>query len=96
MIGEIDELVFIEAGMQGQVHQSREALCLHLGQTGNRRWIENSVANDAQPSRTLGNKDGAVREERHTPRLIETFGDEQADLMLNACIEDDGSGRKRR
>jgi len=82
--------------MKRQVHQSGKPSGLHLRHPGHRSGIEHAVAHDAQAPGPLGDEDGAVRKKRHTPRLVQPFGHNEANLMLNAGIEHDRPVGERR
>jgi hypothetical protein len=74
--------------VERDVHETAVAVGPHAGDTGNRRRIEHSVADDAQPARPFGHQHAAIREEHETPRVREALGDDaDANLLLLGGIE---------
>jgi len=96
VIGEVDQLVLAELRVQGEVHETGEALRVHLRHAGHWIRIEDAVANHAQPPRPLANQDAAIGKKRHAPRLHEPLRHDQANLMLDARIEHHRPIRQRR
>src|SRR5262245_46426936 len=83
--------------MESNVHQTLERLSLHFGHTGNRLWIQHAVTENPQTAGTLRDQDGAIRQERHTPRVREVLRqNDDADLVLFAGVENVWSIAQRR
>ena len=84
--------------MQRDIHQAAQARCLDCRQASHVPGIQHTVPDDSQAAGTFGHEDSAVGEKRHAPRLIESFGHDQPDLVLDAGIDDDravGEWRRR-
>ncbi len=52
--GEIDDLIFVESGVQQHVEQARLARDVYLWHTAHRRWIELAVTDVTQATVTFG------------------------------------------
>ncbi len=96
VVGEIDQLVLSEAGMQRDVHQAREAGRLDGRQSGDVLRIEDTVADDSQTTRTLGHENAAIGQKRHGKRLVEALGRDDANLVNDAGVFEDWTIGKRR
>jgi hypothetical protein len=55
--------------MERNFKKSAKRRHANLRDPRNRLRIQNSIANDAKPARSFGNKHVAIREERKTPRV---------------------------
>ncbi len=96
VIGEVHQLVLGELRMERDVHQASQAGGLHLRQAGDGRRIEHAVADDPQPTGALRDQDAAVGQKRHAPGLVETFGHDETNLVLDRRVHHDRSVRQRR
>ena len=73
-IGEIDQGIAGEAGVQADVEQAALAAGIDLRQAAHRRPFEPSAGEDPQATRPLGDQNPAVGQESHAPGLLEIEG----------------------
>ncbi len=74
-VGQVDQVVLLEIGVQGDVHQAAQAPRQQLGQAGDRVGIQHAVADDAQAPVPLGDEHVPVRQEGHAPGMVQALGD---------------------
>ena len=87
-VGEVDQPIVGEPRMERDVHEAAVAVRPHAGHAGDRRRIEDAVADDADPAGPFGDQHAPVRQEGDGPRVRETPGDDaHADLVLFGGIE---------
>ena len=67
VVGEVDELVLLVAGMERDVHQTRAAVRKDLRDAGERLGIQHAVADDPETAAVLRDEHVAVRQERERP-----------------------------
>ena len=60
-------MVLGELRMQHDIEKAAERDGFHSGHAGDRLWIEDAVADDAEPSRALGDQHGPVGQKRQAP-----------------------------
>ena len=94
-VGEVDQPVLRELRMQRHVQHAAEAGGEHRRQRADRRRIEDAVPDCPQAARALGDEDGAVRQKRDAPRMIEAFRQHRHVEAGRAHAEIPGAGAER-
>jgi hypothetical protein len=101
-IGEVEEVVLREVGMQADVEQAALATGIDPGHAADRPALQPAVGEDPQPSRPLGDQQPPVGQEGHAPRLLEVLGEGRHAIRHVAGTEhtlrttDHGAGHHRR
>ena len=96
-VGEVDQPILGEPGMECDIHQPAIAVGPYAGDTSDRRWIEYAVADDAEPAGPFRDQHRPIREEGDTPRMGEALGNyAHPDFVLFGRFEHKRSGTQRR
>ena len=95
-VGEIDQPVVGEVGVERHVHQAAVAVDPHLRHPGDGTRIELAVAHHAQPAVALDDQHPAARQERDAPGMRQSPGhDADADLVLLGGVDHPGAVAQR-
>jgi hypothetical protein len=74
--------------VQRDVEQAAEPSGEHLRQRTDGSRVERTIAEDAQPARTLGDEEAPVWHERDAPRMIDAFGhDRDVNASAASCCQ---------
>ncbi len=96
-VGQVDETVVGEAGMQRDIHEPAIAVGPHRGQAGYGSRIQMAVAHDAESTGPLGHQHLAFGWKRDSPGVGEPISyDGDADPVLLCRIEHPGPLTERR
>jgi hypothetical protein len=83
--------------MDGDVHETAVPVRPDGRNAGNGPRIEHAVANDAEPTRPLGDQHASIGQERDGPWMRESPGDDaDPDLVLLGSVEHPWSRAQRR
>jgi hypothetical protein len=88
VIGEIDEFVLGELGMQGDIHQPGKLDRKHFRHATNRARVEPATANEAKPAGPLCNENIPIWKKHQAPGVHQALRDyRHLNLMLLGGIE---------
>jgi hypothetical protein len=83
--------------MEGDIHQPAVTICPHARHTCDRRWIDDTVAHEPEPTWPFRDQHRPIRQERNAPWMREPPGDNPyANLGLFGGVEHKRSVTKRR
>ncbi len=96
-IGEIDQPVLRELGVQRDVEQPTLAAVAHVGRTGDRLRVEPAIGDDAKATWTLGHEHPSVGQEGETPGVFQALDHlHQTEPLLGGFVDAEGVGRGER
>jgi hypothetical protein len=85
VVGEVNEPIAIERGMQCKVLQALEAQVEHFRHTGDGLWVDDAAANETKAASALGDEDAAVGQKRHPERAIQSLDRHDAESLRGAA-----------